>query len=102
MPASFLRSSWYTGLLSVHIGLVKNSVSISSRDFKSLSVSCILFWRVDEKSVNSIARSTPFLIEETLEFSSWFRLSMTCLLNGWRDWSIFHEMRFENAMSVLS
>jgi len=43
MPASFLRSSWYTGLLSVHIGLVKNSVFISSRDFRSLSVSCILF-----------------------------------------------------------
>lgn len=35
--------------------------------------------------MNSIAKSTPFLIDFTLEFNSWFRLSMTCLLNGWRD-----------------
>lgn len=43
---------------------------ISSSDFRSLSVSSILFVSLLEKSENSNARSTPDLTDFTLEFSS--------------------------------
>ncbi len=102
MPASFLRSSEYIGRLSVHIGLTRNSVFISSRDLSSSSVSLISFVSDEEELENSSATSTPPRIDLTLELSSWFRLSIIWDLKGWRDWSIFHEMRFENEMSVLS
>ena|GEM_PF-6272014 len=102
MPASFLRSSEYTALLSVQTGFVRNSVFISSKAFRSSSVFCIFPCSVLLKSENSIARLTPPLIDFTFEFSSWLRLSMISLLKGSNDWSIFHEIRLENAMSVLS
>ena len=82
MPASFLRSSEYIGCLSVHIGLTRNSVFISSRDLSSSSVSLILFVSDEEGLENSSAMSTPVRIDLTLELSSWFRLSMIWDLKG--------------------
>lgn len=99
MPASFLRSSSYMGFLSVQIGLVMNSVSSSSTFLSS--------WRVssrarNERSMLLDSLSYVFPAWVALDVSCVFALSMIALSKGARDWSTFHAMRFENAMSVSS
>jgi hypothetical protein len=88
--------------LSVQIGFVRNSVSISSISWRLWSASSILLDSFLEMSENSLAMSIPVLMVSTFEEISWFSVLIIFCSKGWRDWSIFHEIRFENAMSVES